>query len=89
VARYLNSNEDLKKGKAVVQLVRASREGQALSTGFQQTWQSFGHRAPVTIPLPAGKVLSKTLLFRGLSKNKPAVIIHNQLNHRIVITSSP
>jgi hypothetical protein len=75
VARYLNSKGDLIKDKAIVQMVRASREGQALSTGFQQTWQNFGHQGPITVTLPAGKVLSKSLFSMVLSKNKPVVLI--------------
>ncbi len=43
-ARYLNSKDHVIKGKAIVQIVRASREGQALSVGFQQTWRDLGQR---------------------------------------------
>jgi hypothetical protein len=74
-ARYLNSKSDSINGKAIVQIVRASREGQALSTGFQQTWREFGQRAPVTITLPPGKRLTKALLHELLSREKPAVLI--------------
>jgi hypothetical protein len=75
VARYLNSKDHMIKGKAIVQIVRASHEGQALSVGFQQTWKDFGQRAPVTITLPPGKILSKDLLDQVLSSEKPTVLI--------------
>ncbi len=75
VARYLNSKDDTIKGKVIVQIVRASREGQALSTGFQQTWREFGQKPPVTITLPPDKILSKELMDQLLSRKKPAVLI--------------
>jgi hypothetical protein len=74
-ARYLNSKDHMITGKAIVQIVRASREGQALSVGFQQTWKDFGQRVPVTITLPPEKILSKDLLDQVLSREKPAVLI--------------
>jgi hypothetical protein len=74
-ARYLNSKDRFVKGKAIVQIVRASREGQALSAGFEQTWRDLGQQAPVTITLPPGKILSKNLLSQVMSRQKPAVLI--------------
>lgn len=74
-ARYLNSRENIIKGKAIVQIVRSSHEGLALSTGFQQTWRDLGQQDPMTITLPPGKVLSKKFLDQVLSKEKPAVLI--------------
>jgi len=75
VARYLADRENVIKGKTIVQIVRASREGQALSTGFRQTWEELGQKAPVTITLPPEKTLSKELLGKILSSKKPAVLI--------------
>jgi hypothetical protein len=74
-AHYLNSKDVLIKGKPIVQIVRASREGQALSVGFQRTWRDLGHEDPMTITLPPGKTLSAGLLMQLLSKNEPAVLI--------------
>jgi hypothetical protein len=74
-ARYLNSKDDLVNGKAIVQIVRASHEGQALSAGFQRAWQDLGHQIPLTMTLPAGKILSEDFLLQVLSKNKSAVLI--------------
>jgi len=75
VARYLAGNVDAIKGKSIVQLVRASREGQALSNGFQRTWEELGRQAPVTITLPPKKALSREFLSRIVSGKKPAVLI--------------
>ena len=74
-ARYLNSKSELINDKAVVQIVRASREGKALSEGFQQTWQDFGQQAPVTVTLQPGEKLSKDLLKKVLAKERPAALI--------------
>jgi hypothetical protein len=74
-ARYLNSKDYPAKGKTIVQIVRASREGQTLSTGFQETWRDFGQQTPVTITLPPEKLLSKDLLDQVLSREKPAALI--------------
>ena len=74
-ARYLNSRNTLVNGKAIVEIVRDSDEGRALSAGFQQTWRDLGQQAPVTITLPPGKILDKNLLSEVLSAQKPAVLI--------------
>ncbi|HEY4743874.1 MAG TPA: hypothetical protein VIH45_04395, partial [Desulfuromonadaceae bacterium] len=50
VARYLNSRDEAAK-RPVVQVVRASREGQALAAGFLETWRDLGHPAPLTVTL--------------------------------------
>lgn len=74
-ARYLNSMDHVLKGKSVVQIVRDSREGKALSAGFQQIQQDLGLKEPVTVVLPTEKKLSKDLLHQVLSKEKPAVLV--------------
>ena len=75
VARYLAGREDALKSKTIVQIVRASREGQVLSTGFQHAWGALGLKAPLTITLPPEKTLNKEYLSRILSGKKPAVLI--------------
>ena len=74
-ARYLNGREDLLKGSPVVQVVRPSREAEALAAGFQQTWQNLGQQAAVTVPLPPGKILDRDFLHQVLAREKPAVLI--------------
>ena len=73
-ALYLNSKADLLKGRPMVQVVRSSREAEALAAGFQQTWQALGHQAPVTVKLPPGKALDSKFLRSLLDREKPAVI---------------
>ena len=74
-ARYLNSKADLLKGGPVVQVVRSSPEGEALSAGFQKTWQELGQQVPVTVLLPPGKLLDREFLRRLLVKEQPAALL--------------
>ena len=74
-ARYLNSREDVFKGRAIVQIVRDSREGHALSDGFKKTWQDFGHPPPLTITLKPQQALTKEFLKQAMDKEKPASVI--------------
>lgn len=74
-ARYLNSTADLPGEHPVVQVVRDSPEAAALAAGFQQTWQGLGHKAPVTVPLPRGKVLDGDFLQRLLASHTTAVLV--------------
>lgn len=73
-ARFLNGKEDLKDGR-IIQFVRDSREGRALSRGFLETWRGFGQKAPETITLKAGMKLTAKSLQRELAQKKPAAII--------------
>jgi hypothetical protein len=74
-AHYLNNREELLKGRPVVQIVRDSRAGQALQSGFQQTWQYLGHEALVTITLKPGKELTRDAAQKLLAKEKPGAIV--------------
>ncbi|RII25638.1 MAG: amino acid ABC transporter substrate-binding protein [Geobacter sp.] len=74
-ARYLNSRTDILEGRRVVQIVRASREAEALSAGFLQTWQELGQQAPLTVPLPSGNALDSDFLKQVLAKEKPAALV--------------
>jgi len=74
-ARYLNGIADALKAKAIIQIVRDSREGRALSTGFQETWQGLGHKAAETVMLKDGKTLTRKFLQRVLDKEKPAALV--------------
>ena len=74
-ARYLNGMADALKGKAVVQIVRASREGRALSAGFQETWLGLGRKTVVSVTLKDGEVLAGEFLQRVLAREKPAALI--------------
>lgn len=74
-ARYLNSIGAMVKGGPVLQLVRASREGRALSAGFQETWRGLGHQAPVTVTLRSGETATMDSLLKVLSGEKPSVVL--------------
>ncbi len=73
-ARFLNDKAEL-KDKPIVQIVRDSREGRALSRGFQETWSDFGQKAPVTAILKEGEALTAEFLQQELAREKPAAII--------------
>ncbi len=72
-ARYLHDRGELPGG--VLQLVRSSPEGEALSAGFQQTWQALGHRAPVKVQLPSGTAVDREFLTRLLDKEQPETLL--------------
>ncbi len=74
-ARYLNTMHELLKGKTILQVVRTTRRGKALATGFLSTWKAFGWPAPVTVELSADQPLTPPLLDRLLTKEKPAVLL--------------
>ena len=74
VARFLNSNEEM-KGKPILQFVRDTREGRALSSGFRENWQEFGHPEPVTIVLKPGETLTAETLEQKTARAKPAAVI--------------
>ena len=74
-ARYLNGRHDVLKGKTVVQIVRDSRQGHALSEGFQSAWHESGQKPLMTITQKAGAALSTDVLKQLLSKEKPAFLI--------------
>ena len=74
-ARYLNNNRETTADAAIVQIVRDSREGRALATGFQNTWSSLEHQQPVTITLKAGEEINSEMVRKNTVNGKPAVIL--------------
>ncbi len=73
-ARYLNGIEAM-TGKPVVEIVRDSPEGLALSRGFDETWREFGHEPPIRVTLKAGEPLTAELLRRDAGPGKPAAVV--------------
>lgn len=73
-ASFLNDKEEL-KGRRVVQIVRATPEGRALSAGFQEAWRDFGHEAPVTVTLKQGERVTAELLQKALAQDNPAAVL--------------
>ncbi len=74
-ARYLNSRDGLSMKSLILQIVRNSDKGRALSSGFDQTWLEVGRTSSITVRLNAGEQLTSKLLNQLLRKNKPAAII--------------
>ena len=75
VARYLNAIDESTNDKSVVEVVHASREGRALSSGFQETWRELGRSAPVTVELKAGETLTPQMLQQLLAGERPAALV--------------
>jgi hypothetical protein len=73
-ARFLNDKEEI-KGKPIVQFVRDTREGRALSRGFQETWRDFEQMTPVTVILKEGETVTSEFLQQKLAQEKPAAIL--------------
>jgi hypothetical protein len=73
-ARYLDSLAG-SSGDNIVQLVRASLSGRALSLGFKETWVGLGHKPVVSLTLEDGEPLTREFLQRVLAGEKPAVLV--------------
>ena len=74
-ARYLSSREDIAADRPIVELVRDSREGEALSAGFEQTWRDTGHQDVQTIRLKADEKITASFIKQLLVTVKPAAIL--------------
>jgi hypothetical protein len=74
-ARHLNSVAEALRHKTVVEVVRDSPEGRALSKGFQETWQTLGHRSAVTVILKKEELLTTEFLERIVKREKPAALL--------------
>lgn len=74
-ARYLRNLKDLFKDRAIVQIYRDNRRGQALASGFNQIWEQSGHSPAIQVSLPENSVLDQAQLKTINQKHKPAAII--------------
>jgi hypothetical protein len=74
-ARYLASREDISSTRPIVQIVRESLEGKALSAGFDKTWQDMDRSAVLTVRLKADEKITSSFLERLLDKEKPSVLV--------------
>jgi hypothetical protein len=74
-ARYLNSRKDITVDSPIVQIVRESAAGKALSAGFEVTWQGLEHRKPVTFRFKNGEQITETFIERLLAEEKPAAVL--------------
>ncbi len=75
VARYLDSLSGPSKKAPVLEIIRLSREGRTLSAGFEETWRSLEHNAPIKITLKTGETLSAKTLRSLLHKHNPSVVL--------------
>ncbi len=71
-ARYLDGQGT---SHSLVQIVRESQEGLALSAGFLKTWEDLGHKAPVTLTLKREETLTRDAVQHLLRAEKPDVLI--------------
>ncbi len=71
-ARYLDGQGT---PHSIVQIVRESQEGLALSEGFRKTWEELGHKAPVTLTLKREEALTRETVRRLLQREKSDVLI--------------
>jgi hypothetical protein len=74
-ARFLNLRVDSGSSGKIVQLVRASREGEALAKGFTETWRELQHPAPLTVTLKEGETITKGFLQQLLAREQPSTVI--------------
>jgi ABC-type branched-subunit amino acid transport system substrate-binding protein len=73
-AQFLNARDDV-KGRPIVQIVRDTREGRALSRGFQEAWHELGHTTPVTVVLKPGDTVTAGSLRQELARETSAAVI--------------
>ncbi|MDA8083769.1 MAG: ABC transporter substrate-binding protein [Nitrospiraceae bacterium] len=74
-ARYLGSRDGQLPSGPVVQIVRDSLKGKALSEGFGEAWRGTGHRPPVTIRLKEGEPFTGEQMQRILKKETPSAVV--------------
>jgi ABC-type branched-subunit amino acid transport system substrate-binding protein len=74
-ARYLNGQVDVIKPGNVLQLVRITPEGEALSAGFKDTWQDLGHVNLQTETIKDGENLTVEYIQELLARKKPSALI--------------
>jgi hypothetical protein len=74
-ARYLHSQSPLIPGSKIVQIVRETPEGSALSGGFQETWRDLGHEPPMTVSLKPEELLSQDVMDKVAMSGKPEVVL--------------
>ncbi len=74
-ARFLASRNEPAPGASLVQVVRSSPEGLALSAGFHQAWQELGHAAPITLTLKEGELSNGEAVRAFMEREKPSVLV--------------
>lgn len=74
-ARYLNRVTEAINDKVIIEIVRDTIEGRALSRGFQETWLETGHQPAVSVTLKKGETLTEKLLEQVLAGKKQYTLV--------------
>jgi len=74
-ARYLDNMSNLFVGKAVVQISRDTRKGQALAAGFRETWKEIAQTPLQEITLAKGEKLTPERLQQITANQQPAALV--------------
>jgi hypothetical protein len=74
-ARFLIGKEAPSSGKKVLQIVRTSREGEALAAGFNAAWNESGSGLLETVKLAPEQPLGKAELKSLIKKHQPTSIV--------------
>lgn len=74
-ARFINRSDDSAKDRSIVQVVRDSREGRALSKGFEESWRDLGQRPPSVLRLKPGEPINLETLEKLFPKDRPATLL--------------
>jgi ABC-type branched-subunit amino acid transport system substrate-binding protein len=74
-ARFLNRNFSSSAEHPVIQIVRNSPTGHALSSGFMESWRELGYNPPTTILLQPGERLSDDTLNKIFPSNHPVTLL--------------
>ena len=76
VAGFINSGKnDPADSSPVVQVVRNSRQGKALSAGFESAWRDLGQSPPATLRLQPGESIAPEALKKLFAKDQPVILL--------------
>jgi hypothetical protein len=73
-AVFLNEKDGM-QGATVLQFVRDTAEGRALSRGFLDAWHGFGQKAQKTLVLKKGETVTAEFLQKAFAPEKPAALV--------------
>jgi ABC-type branched-subunit amino acid transport system substrate-binding protein len=74
-ARFINRSANSTRVSPVVQIIRETNQGKALSEGFEESWRELGQSPPVTIRLQPGEFISQGALEKLMASNQSATMI--------------
>lgn len=74
-ARFISRNTDFAENRPVVQIVRESRIGRALASGFEETWHELGRPPPQTLRLQPGGSVAPAALEKLIEQHLPVTLL--------------